>query len=187
MLQSISSLSKEKSVEIEKLRAEFDTLNRKLVEIATFVTNQMNHYPLTVTVNFGTDSDIHSVRELEDDRVHLLQEQRSLRVEAERDFQDTLIREREEQIQVIQGQMIEVNEIFRDLAKLVEDQVELVDHIETNITTSSVYVKEAKQDLEKAEKQTISSRNRLCVFAIVVAVLVVIVIVIVAVVARNKS
>lgn len=63
----------------------------------------------------------------DDDNSRLLgHQQQYARLEADREYQDSIIRQRDIEIRGIQGQMIEVNEIFKDLARLVDDQSVMV-------------------------------------------------------------
>lgn len=43
-----------------------------------------------------------------------------------REFQDALIHDRDQEIRAIQAQMLEINEIFKNVATLVDEQGELV-------------------------------------------------------------
>lgn len=88
-------------------------------------------------------------------RVELLQ------LDGEIDFNNALIEEREAGIAEIQSQIGEVNEIFQDLAVLVNEQGAMVDDIEANIIRTSAKTKEAKSELVKADSHQRSARNRL--------------------------
>lgn len=106
-----------------------------------------------------------------------------MRTQDEREFQDSLISERDAQIRTIQGQMVEVNDIFKDLARLVEDQGEMVgasreeakstvsglilaDNIQTNVTTAATHVDTAVSELKTASEYQESSRKKLCFIAV---------------------
>lgn len=96
-------------------------------------------------------------------RVELLQ------LEGEIDFNNALIEEREAGIAEIQTQIGEVNEIFQDLAVLVNEQGAMVDDIEANIIRTSNKTKEAKTELVKADGHQRSARNRLLWLIVVFA------------------
>ena len=55
----------------------------------------------------------------------------------------------------------QVNEIFQDLAVLVNEQGTMIDDIEANIIRTSVKTKEAKSELVKADTHQRSARNKL--------------------------
>ena len=74
----------------------------------------------------------------------LLQEQRRqelMQTEGEMEFNNSLIEEREAGIMEIQQQIGEVNEIFQDLAVLVNEQGQMIDDIEANIVSTAVRTK----------------------------------------------
>ena len=103
--------------------------------------------------------------------------------------------------------MIEVNDIFKDLARLVEEQGEMVDNIQTNISTAATHVETGVDEIKKANEYQQSSRKKLifivvrlslrcdavCAcrliwfFWVVVVVFVVVVVVVVLIVTRKKS
>lgn len=92
-----------------------------------------------------------------------------LQLEGEIDFNNALIEEREAGIAEIQTQIGEVNEIFQDLAVLVNEQGTMVDDIEANIIRTSAKTKEAKSELVKADNHQRSARNRLLWLIVVFA------------------
>jgi syntaxin 7 len=47
-------------------------------------------------------------------------------LEADREYQDALIHDRDQEIRTIQSQMSEINEIFKNVATLVDEQGNLV-------------------------------------------------------------
>ena len=100
------------------------------------------------------------------------QQQRSdfAQVDGELEYNNALIEERERGIMEIQQQIGEVNEIFQDLAVLVNEQGSMIDDIEANIVSTAVRTKDAQKELTKADKSQRAARNRL--ICIVIAVLV---------------
>ena len=67
-----------------------------------------------------------------------------LQLDGEIDYNNALIEEREAGIAEIQSQIGEVNEIFQDLAVLVNEQGTMIDDIEANIIRTSAKTKEAR-------------------------------------------
>ncbi len=81
--------------------------------------------------------------------------------------QDAVIRsriaqEREEGIRRIQGQVHEVNQIFRDLASIVHEQGNDIESIEHSADSASRESKQAASELRKAADRQRGSRERLC-------------------------
>jgi len=81
--------------------------------------------------------------------------------------------------------VVQVNEIFRDIARLVEDQGEMIDNIQTNIVTASDHVEAGLKEVKEADKSQQSSRKKLCFLAIFVTVIVAIVIIVVVVLTKK--
>ena len=73
----------------------------------------------------------------------------------------TYLQERQAGINEIQAQINEVNEIFQDLAVLVNEQGEMLDDIEANITRTSHKTREAGHQLKSADDHQRTSRGRL--------------------------
>jgi len=92
-----------------------------------------------------------------------------VRDEGEMEFNNALIEEREHGILEIQQQIGEVNEIFQDLAVLVNEQGTMIDDIEANIVSTAVRTKDAQRELTKADKSQKAARNKMVCLAVVVA------------------
>ena len=60
--------------------------------------------------------------------------------------------ERERAVSQLEADIMDVNQIFKDLAAMVHDQGELVDSIEANVETSSIRVNEGTEQLRQAER-----------------------------------
>jgi syntaxin 7 len=98
--------------------------------------------------------------------------QELLQLDGEIDYNTALIEEREAGILEIQSQIGEVNEIFQDLAVLVNEQGGMIDDIEANIVRTSAKTKEARAELVKAETHQRAARGKLLwMLLIVVCVL----------------
>ncbi|KAK9451517.1 t-SNARE [Limtongia smithiae] len=93
----------------------------------------------------------------------------------ELDFQNSLIAERELEIQGIEQGITELNEIFRDLGTMVTEQGVLVDNIESNITSVADHTQNASTELTKASRHQKSSRNRSCCLLLILVIILVVV------------
>ncbi|XP_062506961.1 syntaxin-7-like [Corticium candelabrum] len=124
-----------------------------------------------------------------DDNQGLLEANRQREVEVEQllrqdddiEFQQALIEEREENIKKIETEILEINEIFRDIGTLVHEQGEQIDLIEANITTTKTRVEEGNQQLKSAAKHQKSARTKMCILLIIIIIIAAIVATIVAV------
>jgi t-SNARE complex subunit (syntaxin) len=68
------------------------------------------------------------------------------------EFEEHLVEERDEAITDIASAISEVNETFRDLAQIVEEQGKDIESIELNVTSAEAHTEEGVGFLEKAEK-----------------------------------
>ena len=102
--------------------------------------------------------------------------QELMQTEGEMEFNNALIEEREAGILEIQQQIGEVNEIFQDLAVLVNEQGQMIDDIEANIVSTAVRTKDAQRELTKADKSQKAARNKMICLAIVIAVVLIVLI-----------
>lgn len=88
------------------------------------------------------------------------------------EFNESLIREREEEIRDIERGITEINEIFRDLGTLVNEQQSLLDNIEANISTTATNVRNASDQLTKANRYQKKARNRMCFLLLFLVIIV---------------
>ncbi|CAD6891091.1 unnamed protein product [Tilletia controversa] len=88
--------------------------------------------------------------------------------QADIEFQEALIAEREAEIREIEGGVHELNEIFRDLANIVTEQGGMIDNIEYNITSIATNTQAADRELVTAhEYQRKAGRRALCLLLVV--------------------
>ncbi|ORY87047.1 t-SNARE, partial [Protomyces lactucae-debilis] len=91
-------------------------------------------------------------------------------------FNESLIEERESEIQNIEQGITELNEIFRDLGTMVHQQGDLVDSIEANVDNTAVQTQMASTELAKAQRYQRKSRNRMLCLLMILGVILTIVI-----------
>lgn len=90
------------------------------------------------------------------------------------------LEQRELAVRQLEADIMDVNQIFKDLANLVHDQGEIVDSIESNVETSAIRVNEGTDQLMQAERYQNKSRKKKMIFMIIgVVVLAIIIIIIV--------
>ena len=102
---------------------------------------------------------------------HLNRQEQYLTVENDREWMDSLIEERDQEIKTIQSQMSEVNEIFKDLHQLVTIHEDMIDNIETNISVAKSNTSRAVVEVKKASDYQQKSRSKLCLFLIIVTLI----------------
>lgn len=88
----------------------------------------------------------------------------------ELDLNEELIAEREEEIAKIQGEMREVNEVFQDLAVLVDEQGHDIDNIEFNVVEAETRAAAGVDHLKSADKLASKANSRtLCILFLIFA------------------
>ncbi|RKF57604.1 Syntaxin pep12 [Golovinomyces cichoracearum] len=104
------------------------------------------------------------------------QEQLRLASQDEVDFQDSLIIEREAEIRNIEQGVTELNELFRDVAHIVNEQGDLLDTIHDNVENTRVDTRGAEQELRSAARYQKKARSKACCLLLVLAVILTIII-----------
>ena len=95
--------------------------------------------------------------------------------QAELEFQEALISEREAEIREIENGVQELNEIFRDLSHIVQEQGGMIDNIEYNITHISTNAQGSDRELLRAHTyQRRAGRRTLCLMLIIAFVIAVV-------------
>ena len=88
------------------------------------------------------------------------------------------ITEREQDIDIITRDILDINKIFKTLNIVVEEQGHLLDHIEDNISSVVINVKNAEIELESAHtKQKDTGKWLWWIFLILIVILIIIVLI----------
>jgi len=94
------------------------------------------------------------------------------------EFEQTLIAEREERIRQLEENILDVNQIFRDLGTMVHEQGEVINTIEANIDRTSHNVESGTAQLTKAAQLQKQYRTKICCFALIIAVIAIVLVVV---------
>lgn len=92
-------------------------------------------------------------------------------LEFEVEMHNEIIKERDEKINRITQTIFTVNTMLKDLGEMVCDQGYFVDNVEKNIEESALQSKLALIELNKAEKESKSGKQRICLVVFFVALL----------------
>lgn len=87
---------------------------------------------------------------------------------AEVDYQENLIRERQEGINVIHRDVNTIHNLFLDVASHVSAQGETLDHIESNVTNARDQTNQANEQLSVATRRAPSRRKTCLQFLLIV-------------------
>lgn len=126
--------------------------------------------------NGMTSSEMDSASLLEDARRQQLQQ-----VEEEREYIDGVNLERAEEVRQLERSVMEINEMFRDLAGMVQEQGVIIDTIESNTAEAAIYTEEGVKEIDKAADLQKKSRKKMiwilvCAVVIFIAVAVIVVV-----------
>jgi t-SNARE complex subunit (syntaxin) len=92
------------------------------------------------------------------------------------DFQDSLIVEREAEIRNIEQGVTELNELFRDVAHIVNEQGEVLDTIANNVENTRTDARGADLELRSAARYQKNARSKACCLLLILAVILTIII-----------
>ncbi|KAK6605054.1 snare domain-containing protein [Botrytis cinerea] len=92
------------------------------------------------------------------------------------DFQDSLIVEREAEIRNIEQGVTELNELFRDVAHIVNEQGETLDSIANNVENVHTDTRGADLELRSAARYQKNARSKACCLLLILAVILTIII-----------
>jgi t-SNARE complex subunit (syntaxin) len=95
--------------------------------------------------------------------------QKSLQRELQ--FEQEMLLEREQRIRQIEGDVLDVNEIMRELGAMIHEQADTINSIENNIENVHGNVELGQQELQKAADYQIKHRKKM-LFLIAVAVII---------------
>lgn len=104
------------------------------------------------------------------------QEQLRLASQDEVDFQDSLIVEREAEIRNIEQGVTELNELFRDVAHIVNEQGETLDVIAGHVENTRASTRGADIELRSAARYQRQARSKACCLLLIMAVILTIII-----------
>lgn len=94
-------------------------------------------------------------------------------------LQDTAdLEEREREMHQLEHDILDINDIFRDLGTMVHEQGEAIDNIESNVETAAVRVESGNRQLESAVRHKRCSRKLICVITgVIIGVVIAIIII----------
>ncbi|KAG6443666.1 hypothetical protein O3G_MSEX002939 [Manduca sexta] len=83
-----------------------------------------------------------------------------------------MVTEREEEVNKIVRSIVDLNDVFKDLAHMVHEQGTVLDRIDYNIEQTQVQVHEGYKQLQKAERYQRKNRKMHCILCLAVVVVV---------------
>lgn len=165
--------------EFKEVTQRYSTVQKQVAEKVKLFTPASSTVPTGDLLGWNEDNDSHEQRE---------ERQRQLMMQDETiDIEVALLQEREAQIRQLEADILDVNQIFRDLGMLIHEQGEVVDTIEAHVTVAHDHVEEGREQLLKAAAYQVRARKKkCCLFVILFVVVAVIIAVIVLSVKLSK-
>lgn len=144
-------------LQVDRLKLEFEKSLQRYSALQKEVASKMKS---TILYN-------HWEEEPTSDRQNLLErvaeeKHQKLKQLKEVEFEQQMLIEREQRIQQIESDMIDVNQIMKELSAMVHEQGENINSIENNIDRTYTHVEEGRQELEKASSHQKAHRKWLC-------------------------
>ncbi|KAL7303000.1 syntaxin-7 [Trichogramma pretiosum] len=174
---------KQLKLQIEKLTSDFKDAVQRYSDMQKSIAERMKRHMLVVP------SPETSEKNNPDDTQDLIQIQDEIKQRAEQrtlEFDHGLILEQEERIKQIEGDILDVNQVMRELGALVHQQADSINSIENNIENAHGHVELGAQELIKASNYQNKFRRKICIL-LVVAITFVIILILVIVLSKKSS
>jgi t-SNARE complex subunit (syntaxin) len=140
--------NKEAKLKVTKLTSDFKLVVQKFTDTQKQIVSKMK-----TTTPVGGSGFLDSTT-LEDQKQSLVDseaaQQAQLQYQQHLEFEQGLLIERENRVRQIEADILDVNDIMKDLANLVVEQGAVVDSIEGNIDTAYDQVEGGRAELQKA-------------------------------------
>ncbi|KAG7196597.1 hypothetical protein KM043_013087 [Ampulex compressa] len=137
---------KQQKLQIEKLTTDFQDALQRYTDMQKSIAEKMKRYILTMT---SLESPPDADDEIERQSLLQAQEDEHRATQGALEFQQGLLLEREDRIKRIEGNILDANQIMRDLATLVHQQGNTISTIDNHIENIHGNVELAAQELVK--------------------------------------
>jgi len=97
------------------------------------------------------------------------------RLQLEQQIDIQMIQEREHALRQLESDIVDVNQIFKDLAVMVHEQGEMIDSIEANVDQAVVHVDQGHSNIQRAAQYQSKVRRKrfFCVIFLIILIIVV--------------
>lgn len=178
MIKRKKELSKEDMNMITKVKNAMTTALQKYEKVVTDISKQRQQFQNpsnNALIDFGDDGGA------SDDIHQFLQSQQQMRMQ-----NDILMRENEEQFQIeeqiqeVQRDVVEINQIMRDIGAIVSEQSPIIAGVEERVSAANDNIVSGNRELQGASRSQKKYRKKLCwllIILLIVAVIITVVIV----------
>jgi len=87
------------------------------------------------------------------------------------DFQNVQIEDRAGSIKELEKSVVEINELFIDVARLVKESQPMIDSIESNVENSLVATEKGVAEIRQASVYQRSARSKLCILLLILLII----------------
>ncbi|CAG0921180.1 unnamed protein product [Notodromas monacha] len=174
---------KMQKIKMEKLGKEFKASVEKYTTLQKEIASALRRTLQSVTL---ADDEMTS-----DDRALLMEKKRDQilaqkKVIAEEEFDRDMLLERETRVKQIESDMLDLNQIMRELSAMVVDQGEVIDTVESNVERAYDNVERGASQLLQASTYQSKYRKKICGLCSVLALIAIIIIVIIVINESSK-
>lgn len=187
-ISSMTGLDRQQKFQVDRLKNDFQEAVQRFTSLQKRAAEQVKK-TIKLTSPKAKPKSSGGWMDDDDDEVKFLEQERK---REEQQIQDqiieddlTLIRDREERIRQLESDILDVNEIFKDLATMVNEQGETIDSIEGNVDKAYTNVEAGTSQLAKAAEYQRKSRKKMCILLVILVIIVAVVTIII--VASVKS
>ncbi|XP_033339342.1 syntaxin 13 isoform X2 [Megalopta genalis] len=164
---------KQQKLQIEKLTTDFKDALQRYSDMQKSIAEKMKrHILLTTSIDSPMDQDDEEQRQLQ------VQEDGHRATLRSLEFQQGLLLEREERIKWIEGDILDVSQIMRELAALVHQQGETINTVDSQIENIHGNVELGAQELIKGSNYQRKYRRKVYILLLLAIIVVVILIII---------
>ncbi|XP_077991192.1 syntaxin-7-like [Glandiceps talaboti] len=185
LLKELTNLSrgatKQQKLQVDRLKSDFEGTVKGYSTVQKKVADKLRSCPAPQVQerrppegygshdgydNYGNDrTQFMEEEDRRQERLAQLQEQDQVI-----DFDQGMMEEREDRIREIEADILDVNQIFKDLATLVYEQGELVDTIEANVEKAVDNVEQGNVQLVQASSYQKKARKKMCILLLILVI-----------------
>lgn len=156
---------KQQKLQVEKLTSDFKIVVEKYSSSQQQIATKMK---ATLLLNASQNDDLENSGTPAESQ-QLMQAQRNQQMQLQ--FEQEMLIERETRMREIEADVLDVNQIMRDLNVLVSQQGETIDTIENSIENTRGNIEEGATDLMKAAENQAKYRKKVLILLIIAVII----------------
>jgi len=158
----------------QKIRSDFSDVLQKFQEIQIKASQSVKQFALKPEIKSNNPFLTNDEYNFESTTLSFKEEaapqlQQQMNAEEEERNRIKLAEEQNEAVRQLESNIVDVNQIFQDLAKMVYDQQSLFDNIERNVESTEVRIESGTQELRNAAEYQRKARKKRLLIVIIFA------------------